>query len=29
MEWQDKLTKSHRRIISAVTAPLLAKYGYL
>jgi hypothetical protein len=29
LEWQEKLAKSHRRIISAMTAPLLAKYGYL
>ena len=28
LEWRDKLATSDRRIISAVTAPLLAKYGY-
>jgi hypothetical protein len=29
LEWQDKLDKAHRRLVSAVTAPLLLKYGYL
>ena len=29
VEWERKLSKSHRRVVSALTAPLLAKYGYL
>jgi len=29
MEWREKLARGPRRVISAVTGPLLAKYGYL
>jgi hypothetical protein len=28
-EWERKLGRSQRRIVSAITGPLLAKYGYL
>lgn len=29
LEWREKLAGGQRRVISAVTGPLLAKYGYL
>ncbi len=28
-EWQDKMTSADRRLVTAMTAPLLLKYGYL
>lgn len=27
--WRDKLSRSHRWIVTTITAPLLARYGYL